>query len=146
MTLLATLLERITTSYTITSKKALEIAERILTPAGPIPRTTIQRLLRRARRNGAWLQLPIELKALLTAAATAKTKTYRNPLLLSLIRRAWLLIEQATMRGKAVVTALVYILAIAPAKLSAILASGLDTIITLGIQLLNNPLLTAAAN
>ena len=142
LTLLAALLERLSNAHAEAREKALEIAERLLAPAGPIPQPAVRRLLARARRNGAWPMLPRETRALLAAAAAAEARVYRSPVLLALLRRAWLLVEQATARGKAVVAALTHLLATAPHRLAKILARGLDALIALGVQLLNHPLLT----
>ncbi len=140
MTLLAVALERLGSLYTEASEEALRLAEDILAPAGPIPRKTIRGLLGRALRNGAWKTLPRETRALLLAAARSPVRVYRSPRLLALLRRAWLLVELATMRGKAVVAALTHLLARGVAQgLYSLLRRGLDKLIAIGIQVLNNP-------
>jgi len=141
LTLLATLLLRTEEAYAEANRKALELAERLLAPAGPLPRTAVKRLLARARRNGAWPRLPRETRALLQAAAAAKTRVYRSQPLLEALRRAWLQVELATARGRAVLAALTHILARSPSRLTTILRRGLDALLALGIQVLNHPLL-----
>ena len=140
MTLLANVLERLGSLYAEASEEALRLAERVLAPAGPIPRKAVRGLLGRALRNGAWRTLPRETRALLLATARAPVRVYRSPALLALLRRAWLLVELATMRGKAVVAALAHLLTGGAAQgLHMLLRRGLDKLIAIGIQVLNNP-------
>jgi len=141
LTLLADALEALGSAYAAASERALALAERLLAPAGPISRPALRSLLARARRNGAWPRLPREIRALLVAAAQAPVRVYRSPLILPLLHRTWLAVELATARGRAVVAALAHILSRGPRLLAGILARGLDTLIALGIQLLNHPLL-----
>ena len=140
LTLLASVLEKLGAVYAKASEEALRLAERVLAPAGPIPRRAVRGLLGRALRNGAWGALPWETRALLLATARAPVRVYRSPMLLALLRRVWLLVELATMRGKAVVAALTHLLARGVAQgLYSLLRRGLDKLIAIGIQVLNNP-------
>ena len=140
LTLLATVLERLGQLYAEASERALRLAEWVLAPAGPVPRSAVRGLLGRALRNGAWRTLPRETRALLLAAAHAPVRVYRSPGLLALLRRAWLLVELATMRGKAVVAALAHLLARGVAQGPySLLRRGLDKLIAIGVQVLNNP-------
>ena len=140
LTLLASVLERLGQLYAEAYERALRLGERELAPAGPVPRVAVRGLLGRALRNGAWRALPRETRALLLAAAHAPVRVYRSPALLALLRRAWLLVELATMRGKAVVAALTHLLARGAAQgLHGLLRRGLDKLIAIGIQVLNNP-------
>ena len=143
MTLLATVLEKLQAASTGVEEEALALAERLLAPAGPLPRTAVRLLLARARRNGAWSRLPREARALLAAAAGAPVAVYRSPLLLAALRRAWLQVELATARGRAVMAALTHLLAQEAPSLPARLLhrNGLNKLLALGIQLLNHPLL-----
>lgn len=141
MTLLADALETLESAYAAASSQALALAERLLAPVGPLPRAAVARLLARARRNGAWAHMPRELRGLLLAAASARARVYRSPLLLAALRRAWLMVELATARGKAVVAALAHLLHRGPGLLARLLRRGLDALLALGIQLLNHPLL-----
>ncbi len=139
MTLLATALERLSKIHAVVEEKALEMAKTLLTPSGPLPRTTVQHLLRRALRNGAWRALTQNQRALLIAAAQAIVKTYRSPLLLEQLRSIWLAVELATARGKAVVAALTHLLAKGATQLREHLRRSIDSLIALGLQVLNNP-------
>lgn len=141
MTLLAHLLARSEEAYAAASRRAAELAERLLAPAGPLPRAAVERLLARARRNGAWPRLPREQRALLVAAASAHARLYRSPMLLSALRRAWLAVELATTRGRAVLAALTHLLARSPGLPHRLLRRGLAALLALGVQLLNHPLL-----
>ena len=137
---MANVLERLGSLYAEASEEALRLAEHVLAPAGPIPRKAVRGLLGRALRNGAWKTLPRETRALLLATAQAPVRVYRSPALLALLRRAWLLVELATMRGKAVVAALAHLLTRGTAhRLHSLLRRGLDKLIAIGIQVLNNP-------
>ena len=117
----------------------LEEALDVLTPRGPLPRSAVSMLLRRAVRNGAWRLLSSGLRAFLFAAARAPIRVYRSPLLVGLIRRVWLLVELATVRGRAVVAALLSIVARGGSWLAALARRGLDSLLALGIQLLHDP-------
>lgn len=141
MTLLATVLEKLQAASTGVEEEALALAERLLAPAGPLPRSAVKGLLARARRNGAWPRLPRETRALLVAAAAARARIYRSPILLAALRRAWLYVELATARGKAALAALTHLLARGARMLSQLLRRGLGALITLGLQLLGNPML-----
>lgn len=140
MTLLANVLERLGELYIDAYQRAVRVAEALLAPAGPVPRKVVARLLGRALRNGAWRGLSNETRAFLLAAARAPLKVYRAPLLLALIRRAWVLVELATTRGRAVVAALMHLIARGAAQRPySLLRIGMGRLIAIGIQVLNSP-------
>ena len=141
MTLLGKALEKIATLHSAATGKALALAEELLAPAGPIPRAAVERLLRRALRNGGWRLLTREQQALLYAAAHAEAKVYRAPLLLSLLRAIWVRVEQATARGKAVVAALAHLAARGTALPVSAARRMLGRLVALGLQLLHHPIL-----
>lgn len=141
MTLLGRILEKATALGAAATEKALAMAEELLAPAGPIPRTAIEDLLRRALRNGGWRLLTREERALLLAASRAKVRVYRAKPLVALLRRVWVRVEQATARGRAVVAALAHL-----ASKGALSSTGpavrmLHRLVAIGLQLLNHPLL-----
>ncbi len=139
MTLLATVLETLTRIHNAAAAKALEKARELLAPKPPIPRNAVENLLRRALRNGAWRNLTPLQKALLVAAARAAKKIYRSPHLVEALREIWLAVEMATTRGRAIVAALASLLAKGLHTLHEVVSKGLETLIAIGVQVLNNP-------
>ncbi len=140
MTLLGTLLVSAAERYAAAAEEAMRLAERVLAPQSPIPRSSVVSLLRRALRNGAWKLLEQEARALLLAASRAPVRIYRSEAVLAQLRRLWVMVELATMRGKAVIAALIHLVARGARVLDA-LRRGLGRLLALGIQLLNSPLL-----
>jgi hypothetical protein len=141
LTLLARLGELAAERYAEAGEAAWRLTVDLLAPGPhtPIPRTAIERLLKRALRNGSWHRLAREQRALLLAAARAPIHVYRSPTLVEALRTIWAAVEMATARGKAVYTAILHLLATGAAGLLEKLARSLDKLLALGLQLLNHP-------
>jgi len=147
MTLLAKTLNHLAEAYTQALARARAKALDILTPRGPIPRKALEKLYKRALRNGAWHKLTPEQKSLLLAATRTKIKVYRSNTLIKTIRSIWLQVELATTRGKAILTALAHIIASVSLSSSLNIENklGLDKLVAIGLQALNHPFLVEKA-
>lgn len=145
MSLLGAGLEKLLEEQHRALEEARALAIELLTPRPPIPRSSLAHLLRRALRNGGWKRLTREQRALLLAAVKAGKKVYKAKPLVDLLRVIWLEVELATTRGKAVLAALAKLLSESLNRLWNTLRRGLHSLITLGLQHLNHPLLRLAS-
>lgn len=139
MTLLASIMDKLEALHRQAVCRALGLVEELLVPAGPVPRSIIQRLVKRAQRHGAWRYFSAELRALLLAASRAPLRAYQSPVLLALVRQAWLLVEMITLRGRAVVAAILYLAARGVAELAKALRRGISHLLVIGLQVLGTP-------
>ena len=144
MTLLASAADELIVLYNKALEKAERIAEQFLAPAGPLPRSAIHKLVVRAKRNGMWFRFPQETRALLRAALQARIRVYRSQILLALLRKIWLKVELASIRGKAILAAITYTYLSSHSSFVA-RSKHRDTLIAIGLQVLNHPLLQLPA-
>jgi hypothetical protein len=140
LTLLALAYRSLAEAYARALERARRLALELLTPSGPIPRSAVESLYRRALRNGAWRRMPQLHRSLLAAAARARVAVYRSRILVEVLRQIWLEVEEATARGRAVVAALAQLLARGGQELLEAARRGLDHLIAIGLQALNTPL------
>ncbi|BEP18357.1 hypothetical protein PYJP_17090 [Pyrofollis japonicus] len=141
MTLLTRLSILAMQKYAKAREAAWRLTVELLAPGPyPVPRVAVQRLLRRALRNGAWRTLASEQRALLVAAARAPVTVYQSAFLVEILRNIWVMVEMATVRGRAVYAAILHLLVSETKRLfTQLLEKGLDVLLAIGIQLLDNP-------
>ncbi len=142
MSMIAIALVKTTISQS-TASQAKEILRKILFPQ-PLQVETIVKYMRKAFRLGIWHRLKPEQKALLRAV-TKTLKIIKNPTLHTLITQILVEIELATIRGKALLLGVVYVLKEKTQILTQIIRN-LSTLLVYGLQILNHPMMSHATN